>query len=144
MQDVDGAEKFDVSGRGELQIGILIENMRREGFELSISRPRVIYTKGDSAVYQRRGASLRQRRRPHKWTEKDEKPPGAGDQGWVHRALRGYSAQPSGNGSDPVFCRDLPRRGRCGGGRRLRPGSVGRGRAGGLLRRPADVGRDTV
>ena len=43
MQDVDGAEKFDVSGRGELQLGILIENMRREGFELSISRPRVVY-----------------------------------------------------------------------------------------------------
>jgi GTP-binding protein len=33
---------FEVSGRGELQMGVLIENMRREGFELSISRPRVI------------------------------------------------------------------------------------------------------
>ena len=33
---------FEVSGRGELQLSILIENMRREGFELSISRPRVI------------------------------------------------------------------------------------------------------
>ena len=43
MKEVDGAEKFDVSGRGELQIGILIENMRREGFELSISRPRVVF-----------------------------------------------------------------------------------------------------
>ena len=43
MQDVDNTEKFDVSGRGELQLGILIENMRREGFELSISRPRVVY-----------------------------------------------------------------------------------------------------
>ena len=43
MQDVDKTEKFDVSGRGELQLGILIENMRREGFELSISRPRVVY-----------------------------------------------------------------------------------------------------
>ena len=37
-----GGEEFDVSGRGELQLGILIESMRREGFELSISRPRVI------------------------------------------------------------------------------------------------------
>ena len=39
------AEKdaFEVSGRGELQLGVLIENMRREGFELSISRPRVVY-----------------------------------------------------------------------------------------------------
>ncbi len=36
-------EAFDVSGRGELQMGVLIENMRREGFELSISRPRVVH-----------------------------------------------------------------------------------------------------
>ncbi|MAN78836.1 MAG: translational GTPase TypA [Rhodospirillaceae bacterium] len=34
---------FDVAGRGELQLGVLIEQMRREGFELSISRPRVLY-----------------------------------------------------------------------------------------------------
>ena len=34
---------FEVAGRGELQLGILIEQMRREGFELSISRPRVIF-----------------------------------------------------------------------------------------------------
>ena len=43
MVDTPGGEAFDVSGRGELQMGVLIENMRREGFELSISRPRVIY-----------------------------------------------------------------------------------------------------
>ncbi|MDR3451079.1 MAG: translational GTPase TypA [Alphaproteobacteria bacterium] len=36
-------DAFEVSGRGELQLGILIETMRREGFELSISRPRVLY-----------------------------------------------------------------------------------------------------
>ncbi len=41
--DTPGGEAFDVSGRGELQMGVLIENMRREGFELSISRPRVVY-----------------------------------------------------------------------------------------------------
>ena len=34
---------FEVSGRGELQLAVLIENMRREGFELSISRPRVLF-----------------------------------------------------------------------------------------------------
>ena len=39
-------ESFEVSGRGELQLGILIETMRREGFELSVSRPRVV-TKTD-------------------------------------------------------------------------------------------------
>lgn len=36
-------DAFEVAGRGELQLGILIETMRREGFELSISRPRVLY-----------------------------------------------------------------------------------------------------
>ena len=36
-------DAFEVAGRGELQLGVLIENMRREGFELSISRPRVVY-----------------------------------------------------------------------------------------------------
>jgi GTP-binding protein len=36
-------DAFEVAGRGELQLGILIETMRREGFELSISRPRVIF-----------------------------------------------------------------------------------------------------
>jgi GTP-binding protein len=36
-------DAFEVAGRGELQLGVLIETMRREGFELSISRPRVIY-----------------------------------------------------------------------------------------------------
>ncbi|MBR4507536.1 MAG: translational GTPase TypA [Alphaproteobacteria bacterium] len=41
-------ESFEVSGRGELQLGILIETMRREGFELSVSRPRVIMHTGDN------------------------------------------------------------------------------------------------
>ncbi|QKX01703.1 translational GTPase TypA [Wolbachia endosymbiont of Cruorifilaria tuberocauda] len=36
-------EAFEVGGRGELQLGVLIENMRREGFELSVSRPRVFF-----------------------------------------------------------------------------------------------------
>jgi GTP-binding protein len=43
IADTPGGEAFEVSGRGELQMGVLIENMRREGFELSISRPRVIF-----------------------------------------------------------------------------------------------------
>ena len=38
----DSADSFEVAGRGELQLGVLIETMRREGFELSISRPRVL------------------------------------------------------------------------------------------------------
>jgi GTP-binding protein len=36
-------DSFDVAGRGELQLGILIENMRREGFEITVSRPRVVF-----------------------------------------------------------------------------------------------------
>jgi GTP-binding protein len=41
-------EAFEVSGRGELQLGILIETMRREGFELSVSRPRVVFQEDES------------------------------------------------------------------------------------------------
>ena len=44
IEDTPGGDAFEVSGRGELQMGVLIENMRREGFELSISRPQVIFT----------------------------------------------------------------------------------------------------
>lgn len=39
----DQQDSFEIAGRGELQLGILIETMRREGFELSISRPQVLY-----------------------------------------------------------------------------------------------------
>jgi len=39
-------DAFEVAGRGELQLGVLIEQMRREGFELSISRPRVLFQDG--------------------------------------------------------------------------------------------------
>ncbi|MDO6725307.1 translational GTPase TypA [Cognatishimia sp. 1_MG-2023] len=47
IADTPGGEAFEVSGRGELQMGVLIENMRREGFELSISRPQVIMREED-------------------------------------------------------------------------------------------------
>jgi GTP-binding protein len=47
VTDTPGGEAFDVAGRGELQMGVLIENMRREGFELSISRPKVLYREID-------------------------------------------------------------------------------------------------
>ena len=43
ISDTPGGEAFEVAGRGELQMGVLIENMRREGFELSISRPQVLF-----------------------------------------------------------------------------------------------------
>ncbi|GGA07608.1 translational GTPase TypA [Neptunicoccus cionae] len=47
VTDTPGGEAFDVAGRGELQMGVLIENMRREGFELSISRPKVLFQEID-------------------------------------------------------------------------------------------------
>ena len=43
VSDTESGDAFEVAGRGELQMGVLIENMRREGFELSISRPRVLF-----------------------------------------------------------------------------------------------------
>jgi len=39
---------FEVGGRGELQLGVLIENMRREGFELAVSRPRVLFKEDEN------------------------------------------------------------------------------------------------
>lgn len=42
VQETEDGDKFKVSGRGELHLGVLIENMRREGFELAVSRPEVI------------------------------------------------------------------------------------------------------
>ena len=45
ITDTEDKDSFEVAGRGELQLSVLIENMRREGFELSISRPRVLYKK---------------------------------------------------------------------------------------------------
>ncbi len=47
ITDTPGGEAFEVAGRGELQMGVLIENMRREGFELSISRPQVLFRDED-------------------------------------------------------------------------------------------------
>ncbi len=42
VRETDNKDAFEVAGRGELQLGVLIETMRREGFELSISRPKVL------------------------------------------------------------------------------------------------------
>src|SRR5581483_617518 len=42
VREADDKDSMEVSGRGELQLAILIETMRREGFELSVSRPRVV------------------------------------------------------------------------------------------------------
>ncbi|MDA8603757.1 translational GTPase TypA [Alphaproteobacteria bacterium] len=48
VSKTDGKDAFEVAGRGELQLAVLIENMRREGFELSVSRPRVVYQRDEN------------------------------------------------------------------------------------------------
>jgi GTP-binding protein len=56
-------DAFEVAGRGELQLGVLIETMRREGFELSISRPRVLFNRPKRASGWSRSRKSRDRRR---------------------------------------------------------------------------------
>ena len=48
ISTTQNSDAFEVAGRGELQLGVLIETMRREGFELSISRPRVVFHKDEN------------------------------------------------------------------------------------------------
>ncbi|MEL7132003.1 MAG: translational GTPase TypA [Pseudomonadota bacterium] len=52
ITDTAGGDAFEVAGRGELQMGVLIENMRREGFELSISRPQVLFQEIDGVRHE--------------------------------------------------------------------------------------------
>ena len=50
VKETERADAFEVGGRGELQLGVLIETMRREGFELSVSRPRVLFKTDESGA----------------------------------------------------------------------------------------------
>jgi GTP-binding protein len=50
MEETPGGERFKVSGRGELHLAILIETMRREGYELEVSRPKVILREADDGL----------------------------------------------------------------------------------------------
>ena len=52
VEDTNDPDKFRVSGRGELHLSILIENMRREGFELAVSRPEVIYREINGQIHE--------------------------------------------------------------------------------------------
>ena len=52
VEDTDSAEAFKVSGRGEMHLSILIENMRREGYEFQVSTPKVLYKTIDGALYE--------------------------------------------------------------------------------------------
>lgn len=50
FKESDGRDSFEIGGRGELQLGVLIETMRREGFELTVSRPKVLYQTDENGV----------------------------------------------------------------------------------------------
>jgi GTP-binding protein len=50
VTESSGRDAFELAGRGELQLGVLIETMRREGFELSVSRPRVLFQKDETGA----------------------------------------------------------------------------------------------
>jgi GTP-binding protein len=52
VDETDSPDQFLVSGRGELHLGILIETMRREGFEFQVSKPQVIYRQVDGKIYE--------------------------------------------------------------------------------------------
>ncbi|MBV9576873.1 MAG: GTP-binding protein, partial [Gammaproteobacteria bacterium] len=52
VEDTNDPDKFKVSGRGELHLSILIENMRREGYELAVSRPEVITKTVDNEIHE--------------------------------------------------------------------------------------------
>jgi GTP-binding protein len=52
VEDTADPDRFLVSGRGELHLSVLIETMRREGFELAVSRPQVIYREIDGVVHE--------------------------------------------------------------------------------------------
>lgn len=52
VEDSDDPDRFKVSGRGELHLSVLIETMRREGYELAVSRPQVIYREIDGVIHE--------------------------------------------------------------------------------------------
>ncbi|MBV8244368.1 MAG: translational GTPase TypA [Candidatus Eremiobacteraeota bacterium] len=52
VSDTESADTFEVRGRGELHLSILIETMRREGYEVAVSKPQVIVTERDGAKYE--------------------------------------------------------------------------------------------
>ena len=52
VEEMDDPDKFKVSGRGELHLSVLIETMRREGYELGVSRPEVIYKEIDGEAHE--------------------------------------------------------------------------------------------
>jgi GTP-binding protein len=107
--ETEGKDAFEIGGRGELQLGVLIENMRREGFEMSVSRPRVLYQTGDNGerlepleevfidVDEEYSGSVVERLTQRKAEMIDMRPSGAGKQRLTFlapsRGLIGYQSQ---------------------------------------------------
>jgi GTP-binding protein len=109
IQDLDG-EAYEVSGRGELQLAILIETMRREGFELTVGRPRVVMQKDETTgqrlepveeviidVDEEFSGAVVQKLSERRAELKDMRPSGAGRQRLVFhaptRGLIGYQSE---------------------------------------------------
>jgi GTP-binding protein len=109
VSDTESGDAFEVAGRGELQMGVLIENMRREGFELSISRPRVLFRDIDGVKHEPieevtidvddeyTGAVIEKMTGPRKGDLVEMKPAGAGKTRIIahvpSRGLIGYHGQ---------------------------------------------------
>ena len=109
VTDTPGGDAFDVAGRGELQMGVLIEIMRREGFELSIARPRVLFQEIDGVRHEPieevtidvddeyTGAVIEKLTGPRKGDLVEMKPAGAGKTRIIahvpSRGLIGYHGQ---------------------------------------------------
>ena len=92
VEETEDPDKFKVSGRGELHLSVLIETMRREGYELAVSRPEVILKEVDGVS----AGTLRAARRGHGRTV-----PGRRD-GAPRHAPR--PAQEHGTGRHAVAC----------------------------------------
>ncbi len=109
ITDLDG-EAYEVSGRGELQLAILIETMRREGFEMTVGRPRVVMQKDEASgqrmepveeviidVDEEYSGAVVQKLSERRAELKDMRPSGAGRQRLVFhsptRGLIGYQSE---------------------------------------------------
>ena len=102
LEDTDSPDVIEVAGRGELQLAVLIESMRREGYELQVSRPEVITREIDGHRHEplERGVcdvpdehvgTVTQALAPRKGRVTDLRP---GDAGRTDRHLRGAGAGP--------------------------------------------------
>src|SRR4028119_996513 len=123
-------DAFEVAGRGELQLGVLIETMRREGYELSISRPRVLYRDGPNG-----------REEPYETVviDVDDEHAGTVVEKMAQRKGEVTDMRPSGGGK-PGLALSAPQRGPARGHAR-RPRGRDVGAAGGRDDRAAPLGR---